>query len=267
MVKTAVIGVAGRMGSRVVVAVKEDPGMELTGALVRTGHGFIGADAGLMAGCGSLGVTITDDLDSALKGADVLIDFTTSAASLKHLEMCSGNGKAMVIGPTGFTPTDMALLKELAWNVPVVQTPNMSVGINVVFSLLADVSKILRDDFDVEITETHHRMKKDSPSGTAMKMGEIVSRALGRNFDKVANFHRQGMCGERSGEEIGMHSVRGGDIVGEHSVYFIGMGERIEITHRAHTRDMFARGAVRAAKWVVGKKPGLYDMQHVLGLK
>lgn len=255
------------MGGRVIAAIEEDPGLELSGALVRPGHRFIGMDAGLIAGCGSLGVAITDNLGELLQEADVLVDFTTSAASVEHLQECAGIGKAMVIGSTGFTPGDIAVVRELAGNIPVVQAPNMSVGINVVLRLLADVAKILGDDFDVEISETHHRMKKDSPSGTAMKMGEIVSGALGRDFSKVANFHRQGMCGERTGEEIGVHSIRGGDIVGEHSVYFIGMGERIEITHRAHTRDMFSRGAVRAAKWLVGRKPGLYDMQDVLGLK
>jgi 4-hydroxy-tetrahydrodipicolinate reductase len=161
----------------------------------------------------------------------------------------------------------MSLARELARNIPVVLAPNMSVGVNAVFKILKDAAKILGDDFDVEIVEAHHRMKKDSPSGTAIRMGEVVAEALGRDYGKVANYHRQGICGERTKEEIGMQTIRGGDIVGDHTVYFIGMGERIEITHRAHTRDMFSRGAARAAKWVAGRKPGLYDMQDVLGLK
>ncbi len=255
------------MGGRVITAVKEDPELELTGGLVRPGHRFLGMDVGVIAGCGTLGAVITDNMEELLEGCDVLIDFTTSAASLKNLEVCVLYGKSMVIGSTGFTRGDMELVRELTRDIPVVLAPNMSVGINVVLKFLADVTKILGDDFDVEIVETHHRMKKDSPSGTAIRMGEIVTSALGRNYDKVANFHREGICGERTREEIGMHSIRGGDIVGEHSVYFIGVGERIEITHRAHTRDMFSCGAVRAAKWVVGQKPGLYDMQDVLGLK
>jgi 4-hydroxy-tetrahydrodipicolinate reductase len=151
--------------------------------------------------------------------------------------------------------------------IPCVLSPNMSVGVNVCFKVLADLAKILGPEFDAEIVEWHHRLKKDAPSGTAVRMGEVVAKALGRDYHKAAKYHREGMTGARTNEEIGMQTVRGGDIVGEHTVYFIGMGERIELTHRAHTRDMFARGAVRAAKWVIGKKPGLYDMQDVLGLK
>jgi 4-hydroxy-tetrahydrodipicolinate reductase len=187
--------------------------------------------------------------------------------SLKNLEVCGLNGKAMVIGSTGFTPENVALARELARSVPVVLAPNMSVGVNILFKLLSDVAKVLGDDYDVEIIEAHHRMKKDSPSGTAIRMGEIVAGALGRDYKQVANYHREGIVGERSRQEIGMQTIRGGDIVGDHTVYFIGMGERIEITHRAHTRDMFSHGAVRAAKWVVKQKPGLYDMQDVLGLR
>jgi len=267
MIKIAVSGAAGRMGGRVITAVKEDTELELCGGLERPGHPYIGMDAGLSAGCGALGVAITDNLNELVKGCDVLIDFSAPVVSLKNLEVCGLNGKAMVIGSTGFTPEEMSLARELARNIPVVLAPNMSVGVNAVFKILKDAAKILGDDFDVEIVEAHHRMKKDSPSGTAIRMGEVVAEALGRDYGKVANYHRQGICGERTKEEIGMQTIRGGDIVGEHTVYFIGMGERIEITHRAHTRDMFSRGAARAAKWVAGRKPGLYDMQDVLGLK
>lgn len=267
MIKVAVSGAAGRMGGRVITAVQEDEALELSGALERPLHPYLGMDAGLAAGCGPLGVPIIDDLNALVKGCDVLIDFSAPKVSLKNLEVCGLNGKAMVIGSTGFTPEEKALALELARDVPVVLAPNMSVGVNVVFKVLADVAKILGDDFDVEIVEAHHRMKKDAPSGTAVRMGEVVAAALGRDYNKVANFHREGICGERTREEIGMQTIRGGDIVGDHTVYFIGMGERIEITHRAHTRDMFSRGAVRAAKWVVKQRPGLYDMQDVLGLR
>ena len=267
MIKVAVSGAAGRMGGRVITAVKEDPELELSGGLERPGHQYLGMDAGLTAGCGTLGVAITDNLNELVKGCDVLIDFSAPVVSLKNLEVCGLNGKAAVIGSTGFKPEEVALARELARNIPVVLAPNMSVGVNVVFKVLNDVAKILGDDFDVEIVEAHHKLKKDSPSGTAVRMGEIVAKALGRDYNKVANFHREGICGERTKQEIGMQTIRGGDIVGDHTVYFIGMGERIEVTHRAHTRDMFSRGAARAAKWVVDQKPGLYDMQDVLGLR
>jgi 4-hydroxy-tetrahydrodipicolinate reductase len=267
MIKVAVSGAAGRMGGRVITAVKEDSELELSGGLERPGHPSLGMDAGLIAGCGPLGVALTDNLNELVKGCDVLIDFSAPTVSLKNLEVCSLNGKSMVIGSTGFTPEEIALARELARNIPVMLAPNMSVGVNVVFKILKDAAKILGDDFDVEIVEAHHKMKKDSPSGTAIRMGEVVAEALGRDYNKVANYHRQGICGERTKEEIGMQTIRGGDIVGDHTVYFIGMGERIEVTHRAHTRDMFSRGAARAAKWVVKQEPGLYDMQDVLGLR
>jgi len=266
MIKIAVCGAAGRMGQRVIVAAFE-AGCTVSGALERPGHPLMGQDAGLLAGCGQLGVVVTDDLNSVVEGCDVLIDFTTPKVSLKNLEVCSLKKKSIVIGSTGFSPEERALAAELARDIPVVLAPNMSVGVNVCFKVLKDVAKILGDDFDVEIVELHHNKKKDSPSGTAVRMGEVVAEALGRDYNQVANYHREGICGERSKEEIGMQSVRGGDIIGEHTVYFIGQGERIEITHRAMTRDMFSRGSVRAARWVVGKAPGLYDMQDVLSLK
>jgi len=267
MIKIAVCGAAGRMGGRIIAAVTEADGVGLYGALERPGHPMIGMDAGMIAGVGVNHVPITDDLNGVVKGCDVLIDFTTPKVSLKNLEVCGLHKKAIVIGSTGFTPEERLLAKELCSDIPCVLAPNMSVGVNVCFKILADIAKILGDDFDVEIVEAHHKLKKDSPSGTAVRMGEVVAQALGRDYNAVANYHREGICGERTREEIGMQTIRGGDIVGEHTVYFIGMGERIELTHRAHTRDMFSRGSVRAAKWVAGKAPGLYDMQDVLGLK
>jgi 4-hydroxy-tetrahydrodipicolinate reductase len=266
MIKIAVCGAAGRMGQRIIVAALE-AGCTLSGALERPGHQLVGTDAGLPAGLGAIGVLISDDLNAVVDGCDVLIDFTTPKVSLKNLEVCGLKKKAIVIGSTGFTPDERLLAAELAKDIPAVLAPNMSVGVNVCFKVLKDVAKTLGDDFDVEIVELHHNKKKDAPSGTAVRMGEVVAEALGRDYNKVANYHREGICGERTREEIGMQTVRGGDIIGEHTVYFIGMGERIEISHRAMTRDMFSRGSVRAAKWIVGKTPGLYDMQDVLGLK
>jgi len=267
MIKVAVTGAAGRMGGRIIVALHEAEGVSLSAALERPAHPLLGQDAGQVAGCGTLDVKITDNINDAVKGCDIMIDFTTPKVSLKNLEVCALFRKAIVIGSTGFTPEERALAHELAKDIPVVLAPNMSVGVNVCFKVLADIARILGDEFDVEIVEAHHRLKKDAPSGTAVRMGEVVAGALGRDYRTAANFHREGIIGERTREEIGMQTIRGGDIIGEHTVYFIGTGERIELTHRAHTRDMFSRGAVRAARWVVNQKPGLYDMQDVLGLR
>ncbi len=264
--KVAIVGAAGRMGGRLIQAVVAADGLELVGATERPGHPRIGTDAGLLAAVGELGVTISDNLEETLADADVLIDFTFPEVTLKNLEICAGLGKKIVTGSTGFTPEQRQQVEEFAKKIPVVMAPNMSVGVNACFKLLKEAAKILGDDFDVEIVEMHHNKKKDSPSGTAVRMGEVVAETLGRDYNKVANYHREGMCGERTRDEIGMQTIRGGDIVGEHTVYFIGMGERIEISHRAMSRDMFARGAVRACQWLQDKNSGLYDMQDVLGL-
>lgn len=263
----AIVGAAGRMGGRLIHAVLEAEGLELTGAVERPGHPQIGLDAGLVAGAGELGVQISDDLATAMADSDVLIDFTFPDVTLQNLAICAAQGKMVVSGSTGFTPEQRAEAETFAEKIPVVLAPNMSVGVNACFKLLKEAAKILGDDFDVEVVELHHNKKKDSPSGTAVRMGEVVAEELGRDYNKVANFHREGMCGERSKDEIGMQTVRGGDIIGEHTVYFIGMGERIEISHRAMSRDMFARGAARACQWIAGKGPGIYDMQDVLALK
>ncbi len=264
--KVAIVGAAGRMGGRLIQAVQEADELELTGAIERPGHPQIGTDAGLLAAVGELGVPITDDLVASMENADVLIDFTFPEVTLKNLEICANLGKMVVSGSTGFTPEQKTEVQKYAEKIPVVLAPNMSVGVNACFKLLKEAAKILGDDFEVEVVELHHNKKKDSPSGTAVRMGEVVAETLGRDYNQVANYHREGMCGERTREEIGMQTVRGGDIVGEHTVYFIGMGERIEISHRAMSRDMFARGAVRACQWLQGKPSGLFDMQDVLGL-
>lgn len=262
----AIVGAAGRMGGRLIHSVLETEGLELTGAVERAGHPQVGLDAGLIAGAGELGVKIVDDLATAMAGADILIDFTFPDVTLNNLEICAGLNKMLVSGSTGFTPEQKEQVAKYAEKIPVVLAPNMSVGVNACFKLLKEAAQILGDDFDVEVVELHHNKKKDSPSGTAVRMGEVVAESLGRDYNQVANYHREGMCGERTKEEIGMQTIRGGDIVGEHTVYFIGMGERIEISHRAMSRDMFARGAARACQWLEGKNPGLYDMQDVLEL-
>ncbi len=267
MTRVAVTGAAGRMGGRIITLITESDNLQVAGAVEMAGHPRIGEDAGYVAGCGNLGVAITDSLEQALAEAEVLIDFTFPEVTLTNIEVCARLGKKLVVGSTGFTPEQRVKLDSFTNKVPLVFAPNMSVGVNVCFKILKEMAATLGEGFDIEIVELHHNKKKDSPSGTAVRMGEIVADATGRDYNKVANFHREGMCGERSPDEIGMQTVRGGDIVGEHTVYFVGMGERIELTHRAMSRDMFARGALRAAAWIGDKDPGLYDMQQVLGLE
>ncbi|MCA1797725.1 MAG: 4-hydroxy-tetrahydrodipicolinate reductase [Geobacteraceae bacterium] len=267
MLNIAVTGAAGRMGARLINAVTQAENMCLCGAIEHAGHSTCGQDAGVLAGCGELGVTVVDDLRSGLAQADILIDFTFPEVTLENARVCAEMGKGLVIGSTGFTPQQREELSQIGSGIGIVLAPNMSVGVNACFKLLKEAASILGQDFDVEIVEMHHNQKKDSPSGTAVRMGEIVADELGRDYNQVANFHREGMCGARTHEEIGMQTVRGGDIVGEHTVYFIGMGERIEISHRAMSRDMFARGAVRACQWLQGKESGIYDMQDVLELR
>jgi 4-hydroxy-tetrahydrodipicolinate reductase len=269
MIKAVVTGAAGRMGSRIINVLSTSEGIRLSGAIERKGHSLVGQDANGPAGIPSGGVlnVITDDLAAALKAGDVLIDFTVPEASLQNLKTCTEQGKAIVIGSTGFTKEQMAEVVKLVQKVPCVLSPNMSIGVNLCFKVLAEIAKTIGEDYDMEIVEAHHRMKKDAPSGTAVKMAQVIAQAVNRNLDEVGVYARKGMIGERTKKEIGIQTIRAGDIVGEHTVLFAGKGERIEITHRAHSRDTFAAGAVRAAKWVAGKKPGLYDMQDVLGLK
>jgi len=268
MIKAVVTGAAGRMGSRIINVLSTSEGIRLSGAVERKGHALVGQDscgpAGLPAG-GVLTV-ITDDLAAALKTGDVLIDFTFPESSLEHIRTCADLGKPLVIGSTGFSKEQLVEIGQYVRKIPCVLSPNMSIGVNLCFKVLEEIARTIGDDYDMEIVEAHHRMKKDAPSGTAMKMAEIIARAVNRNLDEVGVYARKGMVGERTKKEIGIQTLRAGDIVGEHTVMFAGKGERIELTHRAHSRDTFAAGAVRAAKWLVGKKPGLYTMQDVLGL-
>jgi 4-hydroxy-tetrahydrodipicolinate reductase len=267
MLKVIVTGAGGRMGGRIISLIHSTDGMTIAGAVEQPGHLSLGKDVGENLGIGKTGVNIVDDLGACIEKGDIVIDFTSHTASLRHLEIAAQKGQAIVIGSTGFTSEELKRVAELSNKTPCFLSPNMSVGVNVMFKVLGIVSAILGDDYNVEIMETHHNMKKDAPSGTAMKMAEIIAASLGRDLEKVGVFARKGLVGERTNTEIGIQSLRAGDIVGDHMVMFCGVGERLEFIHRAHSRDNFAKGAIIAAKWLVGKKNGLYDMQDVLGLK
>ncbi len=267
MVKAIVMGAAGKMGGRITTLISGTEGIELAGAVERPDHPLIGRDIGECLGLGKTGVLLAGDLKGCIAAGEVVIDFTAHEASMAHLRIAAENRKAIVIGSTGFTPDEIARVKSLSSKVRCVLAPNMSVAVNVLFKVLGEVAGILGDDYDVEIVEAHHNQKKDAPSGTAVKMAEVLAGALGRDLGQVGVYERKGMIGARSKTEIGIQTVRAGDIVGEHTVIFAGGGERLELIHRAHSRDNFAKGAIRAAKWIVHQKNGLYDMQDVLGLK
>jgi len=267
MVKAVVIGAAGKMGGRIISLMSSTEGIELAGAVERKGHPLAGRDVGETLGLGKTGIRIQDDLKACIAGADVVIDFTHHEAVIGHLQTAAEAKKAMVVGTTGFTAEEMGRIRDIAKKTRLVLAPNMSIGVNVMFKVLENVAGILKDEFDVEIIEAHHNQKKDAPSGTAMRMAEIIARILKRDLNKVGIYERKGMIGARTKEEIGIQTVRAGDIVGEHWVIFGGIGERLEFIHRAHSRDNFAKGALRAAKWIVNQKNGFYDMQDVLGLK
>ncbi|NWG01866.1 MAG: 4-hydroxy-tetrahydrodipicolinate reductase [Syntrophaceae bacterium] len=264
-IKTIVVGAAGKMGGRIIHIIHETPSMVLARAIERSDHPLIGKDIGEILGLGKMNIPLEGDLRKG--GADVIINFTNPQASIKSLEFAKETNSAIVIGTTGLNSEQMDKVKELSKSVRCVFSPNMSVGVNVMFRIVQEVARTLGPEYDIEICEAHHRLKKDSPSGTAAKLGELIAQAIGRDFGQVGIYGRRGMVGERTKEEIGMQVIRAGDIVGEHTVLFGGIGERLEITHRAHSRDNFARGAIRAALWVVNQPNGLYDMQDVLGLK
>lgn len=267
MVKAIVSGAAGKMGGRIIHTIKQTEGISLAAAFERSEHPAVGLDVGEVVGLGSMGIKVAPDLDSVMDSGDVVVDFSHHEASVKHLRQAAALKRPIVIGTTGFSSAEMETIQELARKTPCVQAPNMSMGVNLMFKVAADMAKTLGDGFDVEIIEAHHHHKKDAPSGTAMKLAQNVAAALQRDLDQVGVYERRGLIGERRPQEIGIQTIRGGDIVGEHTVLFAGVGERLELTHRAHSRDNFARGAVKAALWVVNQPPGLYDMQHVLGLK
>lgn len=267
MIKAIITGAAGRMGGRIISLIHATDGIEVTGAIEQPGHPSIGRDAGENLGIGKIGVNVGADLRICVEKGDVVIDFTSHEASLRHLEIAAEKGGAIVIGSTGFNAEELKKIRELSRNAPCVLSPNMSVGVNVMFKVLGMVARILGDDYDVEIMEAHHNLKKDAPSGTAMKMAEVVAGSLGRDIERDVVFSRKGLIGARTKTEIGIQTIRAGDIVGDHTVMFCSIGERLEFIHRAHSRDNFAKGAIRAAKWVAKQGKGLYDMQDVLGLR
>ena len=266
MTDVVVAGAAGRMGGRIVACLQGDAELKLAAAIEAPGHASCGADVGETAGVGKVNVPITSDARAAITSGRVLIEFSIPEATIGHLELVAAVGGRAVIGTTGFTPAQKEHIGKLAERAAIMLAPNMSLGVNVAYKALALIAKALGDDYDVEITEIHHRFKKDAPSGTALAMAEVVAQALGRDLAKTGVYGRQGLTGERTQKEIGVMSLRSGDVAGEHTVSFGALGERIELTHRAHNRDTFARGAIRATKWIGNRPPGLYSMQDVLGL-
>ncbi len=261
-----IAGSSGRMGRALLEAVTQAPDMRLAAALERSGSPYLDKDAGELIGA-SCGIAVTDDFVAALSGSDVLIDFTRPEGTLAHLAACHAKSVKMVIGTTGFSAEQKEELKAAAKDIAIVFAPNMSIGVNVTFKLLEIAAKALNEGYDIEIIEAHHRHKVDAPSGTALHMGEVVAQTLGRSLAEVAVYGRQGVTGERTPATIGFATVRGGDIVGDHTVMFAGTGERIEISHKASSRATFAVGALRAARFLANKQNGLFDMQDVLGLR
>ncbi|MDK9705496.1 MAG: 4-hydroxy-tetrahydrodipicolinate reductase [Desulforhopalus sp.] len=267
MTKVIIAGAAGRMGQRVAYMVNRHPLLQWTAGFEAAGHSAVGKDAGLLALGEANGVIIGEGIESVIDKGDVIIDFTFHKATMEFARLAARHGRAMVIGTTGLTPENLLELKELAKNFPCVQAPNMSVCVNVMMKLVKKTAAILGDDYDIEIIEAHHNKKKDAPSGTALKLAEMAAEGVGRNLSEVAVLERNGIIGERGAKEIGIQTIRAADIVGEHTVLFAGPGERIELIHRAHSRDHFARGAAAAAAWIAGRECGLYSMFDVLGLQ
>lgn len=266
MIRTGIAGAAGKMGKTLIALIQESAELELTAALERRGHRSIGTDAGELAGAGTAGVPVSDDPDCVAAGVDVLVDFTIAPATVGHLEICSRHNTCMVIGTTGLGEDEVARLHAIGAKLPIVFASNYSIGVNITFRLVEMAAAIFGDAVDVEIIESHHRHKVDAPSGTALGLGEQVAKASGRKVPDVAVFGREGMTGARRRDTIGFHAIRGGDVVGEHTVIFAGAGERLEITHRAQSRNNFAEGALRAAAWIAGQSPGVYRMLDVLGM-
>ncbi len=265
--RIAVTGAAGRMGKMLIEAVALSQEAVLSAAIERPGSSLVGADAGELAGIGANGIVVVDSLEAELDNFDVLIDFTAPVATLANAALCAEHGKGIVIGTTGFTVEEEETLLSAQSQAAICKAANFSTGVNVCLNLLQKAAEILGDDYDVEVYEAHHRHKVDAPSGTALAMGQAVADGLQRDLRKVAIYGREGQTGARDKETIGFATVRGGDVVGDHTVMFLGEGERVEITHKASSRMSFARGAVRAAAWLRQREPGLYEMRDVLGLK
>ncbi len=252
------------MGQCIIGLIQRAEDCELVGAVEIPGHSVIGLDAGSLSGCGEIGVNVSDALENVIEQADVVIDFSLPAGTMSNVKTCAKYATPLVIGTTGLSSAQIDEVKQCVCSFPCVLAPNMSIGINVLLNVLSEMAGVLEKDYDIEIVEAHHQFKQDAPSGTALGIARAIVKAQGKDFDSVVKYGRQG---ERKPGEIGMQSIRAGDIVGDHTVYFGGVGERIEITHRAQSRETFAHGAIEAARWVSTQSPGLYDMQDVLGLK
>ena len=267
MIRVAVTGAAGRMGKNLIKACFQSPETELTAAIEHPKSDALKIDAGVMAGAGTLNIEIKSSLQEVIQDFDLLIDFTRPEITLNNLEECRKSGKSIVIGTTGFTSQQIKVIESAAKEIPIILAPNMSVGVNLCLQLLATAAQVLGNDVDIEIIEAHHRHKVDAPSGTALRMGEVIAENLGRDLSECAVYGREGITEERDRRTIGFSTVRAGDIVGDHTVMFADIGERIEITHKASSRMTFANGAIRAAIWLKGKNSGLFDMQDVLGFR
>jgi len=262
--RIAIHGAAGRMGRAVIQAALATQGIKLVAAIDRKDNAELGEDVASVVGQAPIGVSVGYVIDPAAEPFEVLVDFTQPEATLSALDLCRSHKKAMVIGTTGFTPAQREMIEAVAKDIPICTAANFSIGVNVVLSLLGDAARLLGEPYDVEIVEAHHRHKTDAPSGTALAMGEEVAQALGRNLRDCAVYGREGQTGARARQTIGFATVRGGDVIGDHTVMFLGEGERVEISHKATSRLNFAQGALRAAAWLAGRKPGLYSMQDVL---
>ena len=267
MFRTIVCGSAGKMGRRICALIEDDKEMQLVGAIEVKGSQSVGQDVGILIGSQPIGVSVKDDLKDVIDDGEVIIEFTTPDATLEHVRVAADNKKPIVIGTTGLKDEQVKEIEKFSAIIPIVLAPNMSLGVNMLFKLVKEAAEILGEDYDIEIVEMHHRFKVDAPSGTALKLAEYAAEGLGVSLEEVGVFGRKGLIGERKPKEIGVMSLRGGDVVGDHTVIFAGLGERVELTHKASSRDTFARGSIRAAKWIVDKVPGLYSMQDVLGLK
>lgn len=265
-VKIVIAGCSGRMGHALLEGVFADVELMLHGALDRANNPQLGRDAGELLGKSS-GIKITDNLEEALNGADALIDFTRPEASMQYIEACRKAKVSMVIGTTGFSSEQKQIIQDAAKDIAIVFAPNMSVGVTLLINLVEQAAKVLNDGYDIEVVEMHHRYKVDAPSGTALRLGEAAAKGLGQSLDDCAIYAREGVTGEREAGKIGFATMRGGDVVGDHTVVLAGIGERVELTHKASSRATFALGALRAAKFLRGKQSGLYDMQDVLGLR
>ncbi len=264
MIKVIVCGGCGRMASKVAQLIYQDNELKLTGIVESPTHPDIGKDWGATVGQGKTGIMIVDNLKAIIQDADQIVEFTNPKVSLQHLEIVAKYKKTMIIGTTGFSGEEIAKMKSLSQNIPFLFSPNMSLGVNLLFKLAAETAVSLGDSYDIEIIESHHRFKKDAPSGTAKKLAQEIAKAKNINLDEVGIYGRQGLIGERKREEIGIHSIRGGDITGEHIVMFTALGERIELTHKAHSRDTFAHGTIQAIKFMEGKPASFYEMKDVL---